>query len=111
MSYGIAVRNQHLAATLGPTDSSDYAAIALFFAFAALEAYLPEAMAIAPPEGRDGRLVDREIYRRALDVRNRKTKNQIERQYAGVAPATLAARASWYHPCKCLRLVRNALIH
>jgi hypothetical protein len=109
--YDIAVRNQQAAATGDPTYAGDHAVVAIFFALAALEAYLPEMAGVGPLPSPDGRLLSRVVLCKALDVRGRPKKNEIERQYATAAPACVAARAPWYRPCQCLRRLRNALMH
>lgn len=109
--YDIAVRHHAAAAAGDLTYAGDHAAVSIFFAVAALEAYLPELSFVPPDPTKTGRFLDLPCYRMALEIRSRPTKNEIERQYASAAPATVAARAPWYTACQCLRRLRNALTH
>lgn len=108
--YDVAVSHQQSAAMGDPAETGNNAAIAVFFALAALEAYLPELRSVGGPMRDDGP-INWTAVDRALAVRKRAgRKNEVERQFASAAPA-VAVRQPWYRACRCLRRLRNGLLH
>ncbi len=105
--YSVALRAAHqgVAFDAGPVEWNRAPYIAVFFAFAAAEAYLPELH--RSPTATQAQGLDKTKLKPAITPW--KAQKALEVAYAAGEPN--AGSLDWYKGLRCLRILRNELVH